>query len=204
MKQNIAAEINDQWGGVKEGGDPAKYVGAVERRAELVLRQNAFQAYAVTRYQEQDDVKEAFPYLMWMTVGDGNVRDEHAALDGLILPVDDPFWKRHYPPDGFGCRCLAVSMSEEEAIAKGITPPERIKVIEQRMPNKVDTGYEFRADTMLMNPEEIAARDYADPDSMHDFEARMKAMMIDTENGRMSVWNMLKLVDSRRKARRTA
>lgn len=204
VKQNIAAEINDQWGGVKEGGDASKYVSAVERRAELVLRQNAFQAYAVTRYEDQQDVKAAFPYLMYLTVGDQNVRDEHAALDGLILPVDDPFWEKHYPPWDFGCRCLVESLTEEEAIEKGVTPPERREKIEKNMPTRADKDYAFRPDTLALDVEEVAARDYADPTSMQDFEMRMRGIMVTTDEGTMSVWDMLKRADAKRKARRTA
>lgn len=190
VKNNIAAEISEQWGGPKDG-DPAKYVAAVERRAELVLRQNAFQAYAVARYQDQQEVKAAFPYLIYLTVGDGNVRDEHAALDGLILPVDDAFWQGHYPPWDFGCRCMVESISAEEAEERGITSPERIKTIEQRMPTRADKDYNFRPDTLMMDVAEIAAREYADTDFLFDFEARMKSAMIQTEHGEMSVWEML-------------
>ena len=93
---------------------------AAERRAELVLRQSAFQAYAVARFTDQQEVKAAFPFLMYLSVGDQNVRDEHAELDGKILPVDDPFWLTHCPPWDFGCRCLVESISAEDAAELGV------------------------------------------------------------------------------------
>ena len=32
---------------------------------------------------------------MYITMGDGNVRESHESLDGTILPADDPFWETH-------------------------------------------------------------------------------------------------------------
>lgn len=49
--------------------------------------------------------KDTLPLLMYDTVNDGRVRDEHQALNQIIRPVDDIFWKTHYPPNGWGCRC---------------------------------------------------------------------------------------------------
>lgn len=46
---------------------------------------------------------ETFPMLRYQTAGDANVREEHAALDGITKPVDDPFWDNYMPPNGFNC-----------------------------------------------------------------------------------------------------
>lgn len=46
--------------------------------------------------------------LQYRTAGDDRVRDEHAALDGITLPLDDPFWSMFLPPNGWNCRCTAV------------------------------------------------------------------------------------------------
>lgn len=56
--------------------------------------------------------KDLYPYLVYETVGDSNVRYEHQLLDGTKLPVDDPFWNTHYPPNDWGCRC-DVSNSDD-------------------------------------------------------------------------------------------
>ena len=92
-------------------GDPEKNAA----RAETVLRTNCFQAYAAARYRSQMEDKEVFPYLKYVTVGDSRVRDSHAQLNGTILPKDDPFWQTHYPPWDWGCRCVAVELTEEMA-----------------------------------------------------------------------------------------
>lgn len=66
-------------------------------------------------------------HLQYRTVGDGKVRPEHAALDGITLPMSDPFWETYFPPNGWGCRCSVVQVRKskypatngEEALRRG-------------------------------------------------------------------------------------
>ena len=170
IRTQLAEHIDEQWGGVQEGGNDKKYAAAVQRRAELVLRQNTFQAYAVARYKDQQDVKAAFPYLMYLTCGDENVRDEHAELDGKILPIDDPFWVTHYPPWDFGCRCLVESISEEEAKELGVW--DGAEKWEKNTPTRADKDYAFRPDTLTLPMDEIS-RD-REPEDLDLFTAQME------------------------------
>ena len=48
--------------------------------------------------------------LQYRTAGDGKVRPEHAALNGVTLPPSDPFWEEYYPPNGWNCRCTVVQV----------------------------------------------------------------------------------------------
>lgn len=48
--------------------------------------------------------------LQYRTAGDGKVRPEHAALNGVTLPPSDSFWDSYYPPNGWNCRCSAVQV----------------------------------------------------------------------------------------------
>jgi len=66
------------------------------------------------QWVEFEAAKEDFPLLEYSTVGDDAVRDSHAALDGVIQPVDSDFWDTHYPPNGWGCRCLVKQLSKGE------------------------------------------------------------------------------------------
>lgn len=87
---------------------------AAAQRAELLVRHHGFQAYAQADWAAKMETKDALPYWKYQTMGDGHVRDSHAALDGLVLPADDPFWEDHYPPWEWGCRCQVVAIDEEE------------------------------------------------------------------------------------------
>jgi hypothetical protein len=40
--------------------------------------------------------------------------------DGLVVPIDDPFWNRNYPPNHWGCRSNVRSVSEGEVEEQGI------------------------------------------------------------------------------------
>ena len=114
-KKEIAAEISPFVGGDDK---------AAKARADFMLRTHGFQAYAVARHQQQMSVAQDFPYWKYETVGDARVRPGHAALDGKVLRADDPWWKTHYPPWDWGCRCIVIAIDEEDAEEIGITEPE--------------------------------------------------------------------------------
>lgn len=119
-RKQVAAEIAEQWSATSGGANPENLAEAAKRRAETILQTNVFQAYSASHYAEQQAFKDSFPYLKYITRGDSHTRASHAELDGKILPVDDPFWKDHYPPWEYGCRCIVVGMTLEEAEAAGV------------------------------------------------------------------------------------
>ncbi|TWP30524.1 hypothetical protein ETU08_01830 [Apibacter muscae] len=55
---------------------------------------------------------ELFPNLKYKTAGDSRVRPEHQKLNGTIRPLNDPFWNKYYPPNGWNCRCYVVQTAE--------------------------------------------------------------------------------------------
>ncbi|EDV1421000.1 phage head morphogenesis protein, partial [Salmonella enterica subsp. salamae] len=42
------------------------------------------------------------------------------ALNGLVFRYDDPFWKTHYPPNGWNCRCRVRALSQTRMDALGL------------------------------------------------------------------------------------
>ncbi len=54
--------------------------------------------------------REIFTLLEYVTVGDSHVRDSHKVLDGVIRPVEDPFWNTYYPPWSWNCRCTTKKL----------------------------------------------------------------------------------------------
>ncbi|WP_372473325.1 phage minor head protein [Capnocytophaga sp. ARDL2] len=73
-------------------------------------KRGAQMAHLWTKFQEQ---KHLFPNLVYRTVGDGRVRPEHATLSGIVKPIDDPFWRTYYPPNGWRCRCTVMNTAEK-------------------------------------------------------------------------------------------
>lgn len=97
-------------------------------RAELIFRQNIQTAYSVGRYRQmtKPHILAARPYWMYEAVHDARTRPGHRALDGLVFPADHEFWRTHYPPNGYRCRCKVRALSERELMAKGLTVLERL------------------------------------------------------------------------------
>lgn len=66
-------------------------------------------------------------YLQYRTAHDDKVRPEHAALEGVTLPMSDPFWETYYPPNGWNCRCTVQQVlksrykptPQDEALSRG-------------------------------------------------------------------------------------
>ncbi len=75
-----------------------------ERRAELLLRTHGFQAFQAANW-DAAQADEDTTHLQYLATEDAKVRDSHLALNGLILPKNDPFWDTHLPPWEWGCRC---------------------------------------------------------------------------------------------------
>jgi SPP1 gp7 family putative phage head morphogenesis protein len=108
---------------------------AAERRAELLLRTHGQQAYAAAAWREADEQRDLFPFWKYQTLGDGNVRPSHAALDGIVLPHDDPFWATHTPPWDWGCRCQFIPLSDADVAeiqdADRGKPPEQRSILDE-------------------------------------------------------------------------
>jgi len=96
-------------------------------RLKLAFRQNTLQSYSDARAETLNDpaMAEAFPYWMYKTVGNGvpgykRVRREHAVLHGLVFRWNDPFWLRHRPPWGYGCRCAFIPLTASQVARRGL------------------------------------------------------------------------------------
>jgi hypothetical protein len=64
------------------------------------------------QWQSFEADKDLYPNLRYVTAGDARVRDAHKVLDGLILPINHPFWKTHATPNDWGCRCFLEQSDE--------------------------------------------------------------------------------------------
>jgi len=71
-------------------------------------------AYSAAQWQQIQELAEIFPFLRYVTMQDDKVREEHAPLDGLVFPVDDPFWLTYMPPNGYNCRCSVEQLLASE------------------------------------------------------------------------------------------
>lgn len=193
------------WNEVKGGlvDDLTPYLGdGAERRAELLLRTHAFQAFQASNWQvAQED--EDTTHLQYLATEDDRTRDSHIALNGLILPKNDPFWEKHFPPWDWGCRCRVRPMNPDfvaEAKAEDANrAPDDKLVMEgpalERLRNgqlqrdgrtfdvtapsdtNRESGYAWHPDNLSLPLDELKQR--YDPEVFQTFEAAMRSQSFD-------------------------
>lgn len=84
------------------------------RRLQLIFDVNMRQSQAAGRWQRIERNVALFPFVMYRTMRDERVRASHRAWDGLVLPANHAFWKTHYPPNGWRCRCIAFALNQRD------------------------------------------------------------------------------------------
>ena len=90
-------------------------------------------AQTAAKWNKYEQGKDRYD-LRYLTDNGPNVRDSHRALEFTTLPVDDPFWNKYTPPNGFNCHCFLMQVRKgeypvsdsDEAIAKGDTATTEI------------------------------------------------------------------------------
>jgi SPP1 gp7 family putative phage head morphogenesis protein len=84
-----------------------------ESYARMAFRTNVNTATTAGRFRQarDPDVRAVTPAFRFDAVNDGDVRDNHVALNGLIFATDSPVWRRIAPPLGYNCRCRVSLMS---------------------------------------------------------------------------------------------
>lgn len=109
------------------------YEGLNPFNADVIFRTNMQTAYNAGHYKSMTNpaTKKLRPFWKYVTAGDGEVRESHAAMDGRIYAADDPIWNIWYPPNGFRCRCTVVSLTKSQVERSG-------EHVSRGMPYEVD------------------------------------------------------------------
>jgi uncharacterized protein with gpF-like domain len=119
------------------GGDKR----AIAPRVHLIYDTNLRLARGAGQWDRIQKGKAALPYLRAITAQDTRVRrpphskhSDHRAWEGIILPVDHPFWTRYWVPLGFRCRCSIIPMTRSQlAKSTGITSDAELAQREARL-----------------------------------------------------------------------
>ena len=67
---------------------------------------------------QSEDIQEILWGYEYSAVGDDRTRPSHMALDGTVLPKEDPLWKTIWPPNGWGCRCVVIPVLRKQKIVR--------------------------------------------------------------------------------------
>jgi SPP1 gp7 family putative phage head morphogenesis protein len=146
------------WWGDREIVDPATGAKVPARlgsawRLETIFRTNMQTAYAAQAWREIEEQADAAPFLMYDAVDDFRTRPLHASWDRRVLPVSSAWWKTHYPPNGYNCRCGVIQLSADQLADMGLSPtpapeggtykwtnPRTGEVV--RVPEGIDPGFD--------------------------------------------------------------
>lgn len=179
--QSFAKEITPTlkskgWWGKTEGVQ----LGS-RHRLKLIFDTNLRVSYAAGRWEKIQATKRSLPFLMYSALDDERTRPAHRLWGGIdtgkpvILPVDHPWWRTHFPPCGWGCRCSVMQLTESMARRRGgVTevipdgPPRRWtnrstgEVVE--VPWGIDPGWDYNPGLAaeVLRTAEQAAKQMAD------------------------------------------
>ncbi len=94
--------------------------GYINWRTKLIYHVNMRTAYEAGRYRQQLRTADLRPIWVYKSKLIGkNRRQDHIALHDKAFRYDDPFWDRYRPPNGWGCECSVVTLSEAGAKRQG-------------------------------------------------------------------------------------
>lgn len=101
------------------------YKGSRGWRSRVMFETNLSTAYGAGRWAQAVRLKKQRPYLRYVHGHPLHPRPQHLAWHGTILLVDDPWWKTHFAPNGWGCQCEIQSLSEADLKRFGWKVSER-------------------------------------------------------------------------------
>jgi hypothetical protein len=116
------------WWGEKRVIDPrtgeiARVQLGSPRRLALIYDANIRSAEAAGDWERIQRVKDVLPLLEYLTSTSERKRPLHLTWVGTTLPVDDPWWATHYPPNGWRCKCRVRSRAAPREGAATTRPP---------------------------------------------------------------------------------
>ncbi|MDH4229971.1 MAG: phage minor head protein [Nitrospirota bacterium] len=124
------------------------------RRLQVIYDTNLRTSHSEGQWERIQKAKDDFGLLIYDANNSEAPRAEHAAWDGLVLPVDDPFWQEHMPIKAWGCKCRVRQLSDAQAKRRGLTVGPRPDVPAttyrnkrtgqvQRIPRGVDPEFNY-------------------------------------------------------------
>lgn len=125
--KEMSSLLTDTNNKVRSFNDFYKDVKAVDKTYNKLYLEAEYQhaistSTSIAQWQRIEADKEDAPYLEYVAVMDDRTRDAHRSLDGTIRKVDDPFWDKYYPPNGWRCRCDVIQHVDAE-----VTPADKIE-----------------------------------------------------------------------------
>ncbi len=134
-----------------------QHTGTPGWRSRIIYETNLSTAYSTGRYAQQSDpdVKDVFPFWTYVHSGSRHPRLNHLSWNGTTLSADDPWWKTHYPPNGWRCGCRVSITSRRGLQRMGKSGPDQAPPLEaapwrnpstgetRMVPKGIDPGFDY-------------------------------------------------------------
>lgn len=125
-------------------------------RTRVIHQTNLATSHAAGRWAQltDPDTLAGLPY--WQYVHSDSVlhpRPQHQAWNGLTLRHDHPFWRTHFPPNGWGCRCTVYSVRRPRS-SDATEPPPGWDQADARTgaPLGIDKGFDYAPGASAKRP----------------------------------------------------
>lgn len=113
------------------------------------------QSRTASQWQEITREVEHLPMLTYHTVGDGRVRPTHETLNNIVRPVNDKFWDKFMPPNGWNCRCTVLQDSDTPKTSlKGFKAPDDVPEIFQFNAGKERIVFSHKHPYFMVRPQD--------------------------------------------------
>lgn len=142
------------------------YNGSRGWRSKVIYETNIRTSYQAGRYQQMIDPDVLAYRPNWMYQHGDSVRPRplHLAWNGVTLPASDPWWESHFTPNGWGCKCRVVAMSDRDMTRKGGTVGKApddgtYEWIDKKtgevhdVPRGIDPGWDYNPGKSWLNPQ---------------------------------------------------
>ncbi len=141
------------------------YNGSRGWRTRTIYENNIRPAYNAGRYSQMTDpdVLKYRPNWMYQHGDSIHPRPMHQGWNGIVLPADDPWWQTHFTPNGWGCKCRIVALSNRDMTRLGKTVgtapndgsfewvnPATGEV--RDIPRGIDPGWDYNPGKQWLNP----------------------------------------------------
>ena len=83
-------------------------------RSKVIYQTNMLTAAAAAQERQARELPDVFTHAKYVCMMLPGSREEHKQWNGTVLPVNDPWWEKHSPPNGFGCLCEKEFISKYE------------------------------------------------------------------------------------------
>ena len=142
------------------------YRGSRGWRSAIIYNTNMRSAHMAGRWKQLQSWQASGEevWLQYRTAGDARVRPQHRTWNGLTYRLNDPFWRTHYPPNGWNCRCTVRAYSAAQMDSRNVQPSEpfhdrmvdvidKYGEIKDRVPFGIDPGWDHNVGQSWLAPE---------------------------------------------------